>query len=156
MLFLCSLPFRSSQLAAALRVPFAPTSTSPASLEQVDWNNFTYTFPCYSDHPIAVRIRNGSAELNHVHYYIRKTVFGDLTGHGQPEAVILFQCTAADAAPAQVFVYSGTAQHPSLLATLPAAGRPWFDVQQVRITNGTQQLSGYGYKLQDPLSSPSL
>lgn len=143
-------------VAAALHVPFAHTSTSPSSLEQVDWRNFTYTFSCYSDHPIAIRIRNGSAASNYVHYYVRNPVFGDLTGDGQPEAVIPFQCTAADAAPAQVFVYSGTAQHPYLLATLPAAGRPWFNVQQASITNGALQLSGYGYKLQDSLCCPSL
>ena len=72
------------------------------------------------------------------------------------EAVIRFQCSAADEAPAQVFVYAGTAQHPHLLATLPTEDRPWFSVQQVRITNRTLKLSGYGYKLQDPLCCPSL
>jgi hypothetical protein len=135
---------------------FAPTSTASSSLEHVDWSNFTYTFTCYSDHPITVKVKNGSAELNHVHYSVQKPVFGDLMGNGQKEAVIRFQCSAADVAPAQVFVYAGTAQHPHLLATLPTEDRPWFSVQQVRIPNRTLKLSGYGYKLQDPLCCPSL
>jgi hypothetical protein len=141
---------------ATLSVFSAASSTAPGSLEQVDWSNFTYTFSCYSDHPIAVRVKNGSAERNHVHYYVQKPVFGDLMGNGRKEAVIRFQCTAADVAPAQVFVYAGTAQHPYLLATLPTEERPWFSVQQASITHRTLQLSGYGYKLQDPLCCPSL
>lgn len=144
-------------LSSATTQPGASTQTAPASLQQVDWNNFTYIFTCYTDQPAIVKVTNGSAHPGYVYYTVSKPVFGDLTGDGQPEAVIPFQCSAADTAPAQVFVYTGTAQHPRQLATLPLGGtQPMLSVRSATIANGTLLLSGDGYTPHDPLCCPSL
>ncbi len=134
----------------------SPTAIPPASVERVDWSNFTYTFTCYTTRPVTIRLHNGSAQQNGVTYSVLKPVFGELTGTGQLAAVIIFQCTAADAAPAQAFVYGGTAQYPTLLAILPPDEHAHFGVRAASISHGILQLSGDGYTAQDPLCCPSL
>ena len=142
---------------ASLQVPPASTSIPPTSLQNVNWSDFTYTFTCYDAHLQLVRVKNGSATWNGIHFSVQKPVFGDLTGDGQAEAAIVYQCSAADTAPARVLIYAGTAQHPSLLATLPVEGtKPLVSVTEASIANETLQLSGYGYTSHDPLCCPSL
>lgn len=133
-----------------------PTAIPAASLENVDWSNFTYTFTCYTAQPVTITLHNGSAQRNGITYSVLKPVFGDLTGNGQPEAVLIFQCTAADAAPARVFVYAGTARHPTLLAVLPPDDHTHFGVRAASISQGILQLTGDGYTRRDPHCCPSL
>ena len=134
----------------------APTTIPSASLGQVDWRNFTYTFPCSSDQPVTITLHNGSAQQNGVSYSVHRPVFGDLTGNGRMVAVIIFQCVAADAAPAQVFVYAGTVRHPSLLATLPPDEHAHVSVRSASIARGILQLTGDGYARNDAHCCPSL
>lgn len=133
-----------------------PTAIPATSLEKVDWSNFTYTFTCYTAQPVTITLHNGSAQRNGITYSVLKPVFGDLTGNGQPEAVLIFQCTAADAAPARVFVYAGTARHPTLLAILPPDDHTHFGVRTASISQGILQLTGDGYARRDSPCCPSL
>lgn len=134
-----------------------PTQASSVSLEQVDWNNFTYTFSCFTGSPVQVKMKDGQADQNGVHYTVQKPVFGDLNNDGQPEAVILYHCEGGGTSPQLVYVYTGTAQHPTLMATLPGNGdNKLATVNQALVAAGILQLVGYGYSANVPLCCPDL
>jgi len=135
---------------------FQPTPTPSASLEHINWSNFTYTFSCFTAHPVQVTLHNSQANQDGVHYTIQKPVFGDLTGDGQPEAVIIYHCEGGGTSPLLVFVYSGTEQQPTLLANLPSNGDKLATVISALIVHGILQLSGYGYSANVPLCCPDL
>ncbi len=152
----CSETSSGAPYSPSLHIMQAPTAIPSTSLERVNWNSFTYTFSCYANHPVAITLHNGRAHQNGISYSILTPVFGDLTGDGQAEAVIIFQCTAADAAPAQAFVYSGTARHPSLLATLPPDEHAHISLRTASIAHEVLQISGDGYATNDAHCCPSL
>ncbi len=89
-------------------------------LTTVDWANFTYISSCYSSSPQQYTVHNGTATVGMDEFRRGTAIFGDLTGDGQPEAVILYSCVAADSYGPRTLVYSGTAEHPVLLADLPS------------------------------------
>jgi hypothetical protein len=119
------------------------------TLTTVDWANFTYTSSCYTNTPQQFTVHNGTATVGMVTFGVDPPIFGDLTGDGQPEAVILYSCIAADSFGPHVLVYSGTAAHPVLLADLPSLNETLVRVDLVKIVNGMLQLSGKGYALGD-------
>lgn len=138
----------------------APSPTSTTSLMTVDWANFTYNSSCYGNTQ-SFKAHNGKAQNKLIHFQMYMPVtFGDLTGDGQPEAVVRYSCTGADFGGVHVFVYSGTASHPILLGELPSIvkdeqGGNW-SVETARITNQMLQLSGRGYSASAPHCCPDL
>jgi len=70
-----------------------------------------------------------------------------LTGDGQPEAVVPYQCSAADSIGVHVFVYTGNASHVRLLGDLPPtnAEGAFDNVTGITISNHELHLEGYGY-----------
>ena len=150
----------SAQLTQRAFVPNAtPRGSNPGgSLEQIDWRNFTYPFICFSDHAVSVTTKDGSASHNGVRYaLIGVPVFGDLNGdYHQEEAVIVYRCARGDTEYNQALVYSGTALHPSLLATLPNRNDPLQSVELASIGDETLRLTGSAYAPKDPSCCPSL
>lgn len=134
----------------------SPTSASADSLEQIDWSNYTYTFGCFTAQPVQVKMQDGEADQNGVHYTVQKPVFGDLTGDGQDEAVILYHCEGGGTSPQLVYVYTGTAQQPTLLAYLPGKGDNIVTVTRALVAQGILQLVGYGYSANVPECCPDL
>lgn len=133
-----------------------PTQGSAGSLEQIDWSNFTYTFSCFTGTPVQVKMKNGQADQNGVHYTVQKPVFGDLNGDGHPEAVIIYHCEGGGTSPQLVYVYTGTEQQPTIMAYLPGDGSKLQTVNQAAIVAGILQLTGYGYSDNVPLCCPDL
>lgn len=146
--------FGQNHVFVTVNVAQAVPQTQP--LTAVDWANFTYTSSCYSNSPQQYTVHNGTATANGVSFGVEPPVFGDLTGDGQPEAVILYSCVAADSYGPRALVYSGTAEHPVLLADLPAQNDSLARIATVKIVNGNLQLSGQGYALGDASCCPSL
>jgi len=150
----------SSQLPPSNVKAAAPSPTSTTSLTMVDWANFTYISSCYGNTQ-PFKARNGKAQNQLVHFQIYTPItYGDLTGDGQPEAVIRYSCTGADFGGVHVFVYSGTANHPILLGELPlivkdGQGGNW-SIETVHIANQVLQLSGRGYSASAPHCCPDL
>jgi hypothetical protein len=134
------------------------TSSSADSLEKIDWSNYTYTFSCYTAQPVQVKMHNGEADQNGVHYTVQKPVFGDLNGDGQDEAVILYHCEGGGTSPQLVYVYTGTAQQPTMMASLPRSdqGDKITTVTRALVAQGILQLVGYGYSANVPLCCPDL
>jgi len=137
----------------------SPTPTLSSSLMSVDWANFTYSSSCYGIRQ-TYHVHNGTAMVNNIFFQVEKPVFGDLTGDGQPEAVIPYSCTGADFGGESVFVYTGDATNPMLIGDLPTsdqlANNNLGSVEKVTINNSELILSGKAYGLGDAQCCPSL
>ncbi|QBD76728.1 hypothetical protein EPA93_12220 [Ktedonosporobacter rubrisoli] len=136
------------------------TATNTDSLTQVDWKNFTYSTTCYSS-THTFQAKDGKARDKGILFQVYKPVYGDLTGDQRPEAAIPYSCTGADFGGVHVFVYTGDAKHPRLLAELPASydqaqGDALGSVDSVTINNGVIRLSGSNYGPNVPHCCPNV
>jgi hypothetical protein len=106
--------------------PVVPKQALPptAPLTSVDWSNFTYISSCFSDHPVRYVTHNGLAQNGGIHFQVYTPLFGDLTGDGRQEAFVTYSCTGADFGGVHLFVHTGTAGRPRLLADVPSPGAP--------------------------------
>jgi hypothetical protein len=132
-------------------------SSQAASLATVDWANFTYFTTCYQN-TRPFHAQHSQAVNDHIHFYVYKPEYGDLTGDAQPEAVVPYQCSAADAMGVHLFIYGGTAAHPRLLGDLPPQNaRGVIDnVTKITISNKELLLEGDGYSPSAPHCCPDL
>jgi hypothetical protein len=132
------------------------TATAPP-LTSVDWANFTYFSSCYGNTQ-PFHTKNGQAINGLVHFYVYPPTYGNLTGNKQPDAVVPYQCSAADTWGVHAFVYSGTAQHPVLIGNLPLldAQGTIENITRITISNGILQLEGTGYSANAPHCCPDL
>jgi hypothetical protein len=150
----------SSQPSSSQAQAVAVSPTSTAALTAVDWADFTYSSSCYGNTQ-PFKAHNGKAQNSFIRFEIYSPIiYGDLTGDGQPEAVIRYSCTGADFGGVHVFVYSGTTSHPVLLGDLPSVvknepGGNW-GVEKVTVANQTLQLTGRGYSASAPHCCPDL
>ncbi len=133
------------------------TPSSASSLSAVNWANFTYSSSCYQNTQ-PFHTHNGQAVNGPVHFVVYAPVYGDLTGDGQPEAVVPYRCSAADAGGERVFVYSGTSSHPYLLGDLPLPDPKGAiaNVTGISISNEALHLEGGGYSPTAPHCCPDL
>jgi hypothetical protein len=125
-----------------------PTQTTPSSdLTKVDWANFTYFSSCFGNQQ-PFKARDGQATNDFILFqvYLPPT-YGDLTGDGQPEAVVSYSCTGANFGGVHVLIYTGSAAHPTLLGDLPLSdpSDKLATVDSVNISNGDLQLTGRGF-----------
>jgi hypothetical protein len=159
--FLCCCLLALSLLGCSpdiLAGPLHLASSMPSSpLTGVDWANFTYFSTCYGN-TRPFKAREGWARNDHITFKVFAPIYGDLTGDGQAEAALPYQCFAADSGGVQVFVYTGTAAHPRLLGQLPLP-RPLgdevvFNSLTVRIHNEQIQLTGASYSQGAPRCCP--
>ncbi len=136
------------------------TNARQATLQRVDWANFTYTAGCGLDHRRPITVKGGKATTDGFMFTMGSPTFGDLTGDGQPEAVIPYQCTGADAGPTQFLIYTGRASHPTLLGLIPLAGTQGSaDVPEpdaVSISHELLHIAGRGYSSTAPHCCPDL
>ncbi len=148
----CGVPSQTQETSAAVASP-----TPSSSLKSVDWPNFTYFTNCY-ENTQPFHAQHGQATNNYVHFYVYTPKYGDLTGDGQPEAVVPYQCSAADAMGVHVFVYTGTAAHPRLLGDLPLkdSQNAIANVTTITISNEELHLEGDGYSSSAPHCCPDL
>jgi hypothetical protein len=133
------------------------TTATSTSLETVDWANFTYSTNCYQNTQ-PFHVEHGKAVNNFVHFSVSRPDYGDLTGDGQLEAIVPYQCSAADSMGAHVFIYSGNAAHPRLLGDLPPNNTKGViaNVTSISINNGVLHLAGDGYSVSAPHCCPDL
>jgi hypothetical protein len=98
----------------------APLSAAAAPLTSVDWANITYSSSCFSNRSVRYVARNGQAQSNGIHFQVYTPIFGDITGDGRQEALVPYSCTGADFGGVHLYVYTGSAGQPSLLAEIPS------------------------------------
>ncbi|HLG64656.1 MAG TPA: hypothetical protein VKY19_22140 [Ktedonosporobacter sp.] len=133
------------------------SATSNKPLTAVDWANFTYFSSCYQNTQ-PFHTKNGQAVNGYVHFYVYTPKYGDLTRDGELEAVVPYQCTAADATGVRVFVYTGDAAHVRLIGDLPLpdASGAIDNVTRITIRDETLLLEGDGYSPGTPRCCPDL
>ncbi len=134
------------------------TATPAANLTTVDWMNFTYHNSCVfspatTPTPAMLTVHNGkSAPFPNGDIFVVYTpIYGNVTGSGQPDAVIPNDCIGGQPRGKQFDVYSGTAAQPQYLGHLPLASDPQPDISigdPSRVSfggNHTLILGGLGY-----------
>lgn len=134
------------------------SSPANAPLTAVDWANFTYFSSCY-ENTRPFHTKKGTAVNDYVHFNVfLPPKYGDLTGDGHPEAVVPYQCSAADAGGVHVFVYTGNASHVRLIGDLPSpnAEGNFDNVKRITISNQVLYLEGDGYSPQAARCCPDL
>lgn len=161
----------SMGLSAYAARPAQAVAGSPAvqaaSLTTVDWNDFTYTSSCYSSKPRRFVARHGVAQVAGIHFQVYPPLFGDLTGDGRPEALVPYSCTGADFGGVHLFVFTGAASHPRLLAEIPSPTAPYvgsmasvrtvtLPVVTVMPQQRVLQVNGAGYSATAPHTCPDL
>ncbi len=107
-------------LPAITRAQSRAAATSDQSLTTKDWPDATYTTSCLAARPRRFVVHHGIATDSSVHFQVYSPIYADLTGDGQPEAIVPYSCTGADFGGVHAFVYSGTASAPRLLGDLPS------------------------------------
>ncbi|HEX4208623.1 MAG TPA: hypothetical protein VHZ51_31350 [Ktedonobacteraceae bacterium] len=134
-----------------------PVRSTAATLKSVDWANFTYMSTCY-DNTQPFHTKSNHATNGVVHFVVYPPKYGDITGNGQLDAVVPYQCSAADAMGVRVFVYSGSAAHPILIGDLPTSNPRGeiANVTSIAISNGDLNLAGTGYAPGTPRCCPDL
>lgn len=153
----CGTPSQAQGASASSQLA---SSTPTSSLKSINWSNFTYFSNCYGNTQ-PFRTQNGQAVNNAIHFFVYTPKYGDLTGDAQPEAVVPYQCSAADSMGVHVFIYSGTAAHPRLLGDLPPASSQGTrsiiaNVTAITISNEVLHLEGDGYSSSAPHCCPDL
>lgn len=145
--------------------PTVRAASAGPPLTSVDWQSFTYTSSCFSNHPQQFVARNGAARAGFIHFQVYTPIFGDITGDGQPEAIVPYSCTGADFGGVHAFVYTGTAGRPRLLGEIPSStiGGRFASIHTVTLPALTAlpsqrvlQVSGTGYSANAAHDCPDL
>jgi len=153
---------------APLRLLPAPvtgngTTSNPNDLTHVDWASFTYVLGG-SRAGQSVKATNGKGTLSSggqgVTFLLPPT-YGDLNGDGQPEAAVRFLVCGADCGSPELVVYTGTRDHPVLMAEPKldfdsSQGHVYWGPDTVSISNEVMTLSGPGYSPPTPSCCPDL
>jgi hypothetical protein len=98
-------------------------------IHSVDFKNFTYEPSCAGETPTKLRVKNGeyskeTPEEDKLYFEIRAIQYGDVTGDGKDEALILSNCnTGGTGQFTEGFVYTMKAGRASLLAPIPGGDR---------------------------------
>ena len=107
------------------------------------------------------------AQADGIHFQVYPPLFGDLTGDGQPEALVPYSCTGADFGGVHLFVFTGAASHPRLMAQIPSPTAPYvgsiasvhsvtLPVLAVMPEQRVLQVNGTGYSATAPHICPDL
>lgn len=111
---------------------------------KIDFNNFTYEPYCAGEDSQKVTVKDGEfSESKEVdgfpdRFYFRvfETTYGDLTGDGKPEAVVLTTCnTGGTGNFTEGFIYTMRGAKPSLVARIPGGDRAYGGLREARVEN---------------------
>jgi hypothetical protein len=110
----------------------ATAAFAQADVHSVDFKNFTYEPSCAGETPTKVRVKNGEYSketpqdgyTDRFYFNVMAVEYGDVTGDGKDEAVILSNCnTGGTGQFTEGFVYTIKAGKPSLLIRVPGGDR---------------------------------
>lgn len=118
---------------------------SQNDVRRVDFKNFTYVGVCVSDTGEKVTVTNGEfSEEKHADGYVERFYFkvfdinyGDLTGDGREEAVVLTVCnTGGSGNFSEGLIFGIKAGKPAVLARIPGGDRADGGLRTTRVENG--------------------
>lgn len=123
----------------------AIAAAAQANVHSVDFKNFTYEPSCAGETPTKVRVKNGEYSketqqdgfTDHFYFNVLAVEYGDVTGDGKEEAVILSNCnTGGTGQFTEGLVYTIKASKPSLLARVPGGDRADGGLRSIKVDGG--------------------
>lgn len=114
-------------------------------IQKVDFKNFTYLPYCAGEKTRRVTVKNGEYSeekdaggfTDRFYFKVFDTAYGDLTGDGRPEAIVLTSCnTGGTGQFSEGFVYGLKAGKPVLLARILGGDRAFGGLRSAYIENG--------------------
>jgi hypothetical protein len=116
-------------------------AAAQADIHGVDFKNFTYEPMCAGESASKVRVRNGeyarAAADDPLYVNVVAIEYGDLTGDGKDEAVILSNCnTGGTGQFTEGFVYTLRNGKPSLLGRVPGGDRADGGLRSIKVEGG--------------------
>jgi hypothetical protein len=132
---------------ASLALLFVSTISSIAQsdIRRIDFKNFTYDAMCVGEESAKVTVKDGefSSEkqedgyVDRFYFNVFDIAYGDLTGDGKDEAVILTVCnTGGTGNFSEGFVYTTKANKPSLIARIPGGDRAYGGLRSAKVVGG--------------------
>ena len=132
------------RLIAIIALLVSSCATGPTTIRQVDFRNFEYTSSCTVTDE-AIEVSNGVYRRHHLDFAVRQVVYGDLSGDGQEEAVVVARCNSGGTAwVTEGFIYGMKRGVPTLLARIEGGDRADGGIVAVRIVKGRLQVDRYG------------
>ena len=116
-----------------------------ADIRKVDFKNFTYPALCISEKPENVTVKNGEFSkekqedgyVDRFYYKVFDFAYGDLTGDGKDEAIVLGVCnTGGTGNFSEGFIYSMKGTKPALIGRIPGGDRAEGGLRETRVENG--------------------
>lgn len=124
---------------------FAAAANAQSNIHSVDFKNFTYPAYCIGEKPESITVKNGEfsrdkqedGHVDRLSLNIFDIAYGDLTGDGADEAVILSSCnTGGTGNFSEGYVYLMKAGKPALIARIPGGDRAYGGLRSTRVENG--------------------
>lgn len=117
-------------------------------IHRVDFQNFTYRPSCAYEKPRAVRTRNGNYTRNRgddkMFFEVRSVNYGDLTGDGRDEAVVLTNCnTGGTGQFSEGFIFTMRSGRPALLTRIEGGDRAFGGLAGAKVEHGLLIVESY-------------
>ena len=132
-------------LIAVTTLTFAADAAAQANIRSVDFKNFTYPAYCIGETPEKVTVKNGEfyrekqedGYVDRVSFNVFDIAYGDVTGDGVGDAVILTVCnTGGTGNFSEGYVYSMKAGKPALVARIPGGDRAYGGLRSASVEKG--------------------
>jgi hypothetical protein len=116
-----------------------------SDIHGVDFKNFTYHPYCAAEETETIRVKNGEFSkqvkmadfVDRYSFNVFDIAYGDLTGDGKDEAVVLTVCnTGGTGNFSEGFVYTMVSGKPSLLVRIPGGDRADGGLRSANVENG--------------------
>jgi hypothetical protein len=114
-------------------------------INSVDFKNFTYPAYCAGDQTENITVKNGEyaketqmdGYVDRIYFNVFHISYGDLTGDGKDEAVILSICnTGGTGNFSEGYIYTEKSGKPVLLAHIPGGDRAYGGLRKAEVENG--------------------
>ena len=121
-------------------------------IHRVDFKNFTYEPFCASDEAEKVTVENGEFSrekqedgyVDRFYFEVREVAYGDLTGDGSDEAVILSVCnTGGTGNFSEGFIYTIKGGKPALTGRIPGGDRAYGGLHTATVEKGLLVVENY-------------
>ena len=133
-------------LLLALAIALSSTAIiAQADIRNVDFKNFTYDPSCAGETTTKVRVKNGeyskethqNGYTDRFYFNVLAVEYGDVTGDGKDEAVILTNCnTGGTGQFSEGFVYTLKGGRASLVGRVPGGDRADGGLRSIRVDGG--------------------
>jgi hypothetical protein len=136
--------------AVLLMIGWAVVVAPAQTIRRVDFRNFTYRAYCAENQPFTMRVRRGHYDRrgdDPVHFVVERAKYGDITGDGHEEAIVLTNCDQEGTGYfSEGFIYTLRRGKPVLLTRVPGGDRAQGGLYGLTIRHGLVVVESYAAK----------